>query len=204
MIRRLLLVSAFALAAAPQSPAQLVPSFVEGLRVEAGVGLGAAEAGPVTEAGGSLSGRLAMTALRGPLTLTARVTATSGGESPYEQPFRILGPANLYDEFYDAGVLVGYEHRASGVTLGAAAGVARVWGSRVEAPTGECTDLVGLFETCDPADNRAFSPRVGLPLEASVGVRAFGSVRLGLVGYGNVNGESPFGGVLVALSADLR
>ncbi len=161
------------------------------LWLEAGVGYGGAGAGPETEAGGHLSGRAAIRATLGQVALVARTTATTGGVSDYRR-FIILGPSAIYDGFYDAGLLVGYA-LPLGRTWEAtgAAGAALVWGSRA-------TDN-GCFGFCfSSGTSRSFTPLVGLPLEVGLTVDVRGPLRLGLLGYANINAEETFGGLLLS------
>lgn len=171
---------------APDGP----PSSVR-LWIEAGAGYGGAGAGPETKAGGHISGRTAIRAMFGRTTLIARTTATTGGKSDYSR-FAIIGPGTIYDGFFDAGVLVGYA-----LPLGdnweavGAAGAAVVWGSRAADN--------GCFGFCfSSGTSRRFTPTVGLPLELGLTVDVRGPLRLGLLGYANVNAEETFGGILLS------
>lgn len=161
------------------------------LWLEAGVGYGGAGAGPNTEAGGHISGRAAIRAMFGQAALIARVTATTGGASDFSR-FVILGPSTIYDGFFDAGVLLGYilplndDWEAAG-----AVGAAVVWGSR--ATRSRCFDFCFSSGWSQP-----FTPTVGLPLEVGLTVDVRGPLRLGLLGYANVNAEETFGGLLLS------
>ncbi len=179
-------------AAAAQSAAPRPPVRVW---LVGGVGAGRAGAGPYTETGGHLSGRLAATVRRGGPFATLRVTNTSGGASAFTGPLLSVGPRR--DGFFDAGVLVGYAVPVAGtVEVSAAAGVARAWGSR--AYPNDCRDFCLSTGRSEP-----FGARVGVPLEVGVSVGLSRGARLGVVGYADVNGEGTFGGVLGTVSARL-
>lgn len=129
--------------------------------------------------------------MHGRMALIARTTATTGGASDYRR-FVILGPGTIYDGFFDAGLLLGYA-----LPLGdaweatGAAGVALVWGSRAIDN--------GCFGFCfSSGTSESFSPRVGLPLELGLSFDVRGPLRIGLLGYANINAEEAFGGVLLS------
>lgn len=205
LVRPLLVLAAAALAFLPhRAAAQPGPPGGEQTAapvrpwLSGGLGYGHAGAGPSTDAGGHLSGRLGVHAVVGRTRITARLTATTGGPSDYTAGSFTLGTAFVHDEFYDAGLLVGYDiplggrWRASG-----SAGVAAVWGTRAARS--------GCFGFCFGGSGRreAFPPRLGVPLELDVSARVSGGLRLGLLGYANVNAEEVFGGGLLTASIRL-
>jgi len=127
----------------------------------------------------------------GRVALIARTTATTGGASEYSR-FVIIGPGTIYDGFFDAGLLTGYALPLgrSWEAIGAA-GAALVWGSRAADN--------GCFGFCFSSGTSAsFTPQVGLPLELGISFDVRGPLRIGLLGYANLNAEETFGGILLS------
>lgn len=180
-----------------ERPAVGLPEPPARLWLEGGLGYGGAGAGPETEAGGALAGRLAACVLTNHVLLIARTTLTSSGPSPY-RTFELIGSGTLRDVFQEAALLAGYTlpldaHReATG-----AAGLALVWGSR--AASNRCSGI--CFAT---GERVPFALQPGIPVEIGVSVRLRETLRLGLLGYGNANREEVFGGPVLSGSVGLR
>lgn len=167
------------------------------LWIDGGMGFGAAGAGPETEPGGFLSGRVALRLTIGRTVLISRTTATTGGPSDYSRGFLSL-TGKLRDEFIDTGLLVGYAVPfGSTWEVFGAGGLALVVGSR--AVSNECGGFCFTSGRREP-----FAPRLGLPLEGGLSVGLGPLFHLGFIGYANVNTEETFGGGVVSVAFKVR
>jgi hypothetical protein len=198
MHRPYLLYLMVVLGAAPAAPAQHASDSPSPATLpttfwfSGGLGVGAAGAGPHTEAGGGVAGRLAFNVHHGRMVATVRAAMSTGGASEYSALFIDV----IRDQAHDVGILAGYAFPVGQRwDILASAGVAGVWVSR--AVPADCA-----YGWCLFGDGRRehLAPVVGIPLELGVLARISERIGVGATAFGNVNAEESFGGLSLNVS----
>lgn len=156
-----------------------------------GLGYSHAGAGPETDPGGGIAGRFSVCFQSNRVLITAYATANTGGDSHHKG---FLG-WTLRDEFFDAGLLIGYvisqrEQRRIAPSIG----IARVWGRRVVKDIDDHVPV--LFG--GPYEREPFAG-LGVPVELSIILIENRFLGLGLIGHTNINAEEIFWGFTLNL-----
>ncbi|MGK7370149.1 MAG: hypothetical protein ACNS64_08020 [Candidatus Halalkalibacterium sp. M3_1C_030] len=153
--------------------------------LDTGIGVAAAGGGPETDMGGGLSLRAAGHLQIDNIVITVPMTINSGGKSTIENFFG----GQMRDEFFDAGLLLGYAIGSEqDMQLVTSVGISRVGGSRVMKNTDEC------WFFCSDGTMDSFDAVMGVPIEIgfyTLGERAFG---MGFIFHINFNPEETFAG----------
>ena len=159
-----------------------------------GLGPGLASAGADGRTG--WSARAGVHLVFGQWVLTGRQTATDGGASRFDTGF---GRARA--SYHESAVLLGYTPpgRLHGHIV-VSAGLARVWGERVQKRARDSDPCIQrLFGDCRAYYYESFEAVWGLALEAGAYRRAFWIVDYGLTLHANVNAEQPVAGATLGL-----
>ena len=186
MLAVLIAAGGTSVAAAQEMVLQMWPSV--------GLGPGLASAGADGRTG--WSARAGVHLVFGRWVLTGRQTATGGGASRFDTGF---GRARA--SYNESAVLLGYTPpgRLRGHVV-VSAGLARVWGQRVQARTGDGDPCIRrLFGGCRAYYYEPVEAVWGLALEAGAYRRAFWIVDYGLTLHANVNAEQPVAGATIGL-----